>query len=103
NHFGCGTCRSLKITATAAKRTDNANQIPISSRIQACPPGATVIADETARAMAKRTQRYQERLMTVMAFAAGELLLGHYLLGHRLPLFLNKLNMMRDVAGHFLN
>ena len=25
------------------------------------------------------------------------------MVAHRLPLFLNKLNMMRDVGGHFLN
>ena len=67
NHLGCETCRSLKITATAAKRIDSPSQIPISSRIQACPPGATVVAEETARAAAKRTQRYQERLLIVMA------------------------------------
>jgi hypothetical protein len=44
----------------------NANHIPISSRIHACPPGATVIADDAIRATAKRTQRFQDMLTTVI-------------------------------------
>ncbi len=103
NHLGCGTRNDLKMIATAAKRIDNANQMPISPRIQACPTGATVIADEIIKAPAKRTQRYQERVMMVMAIAAGKSLLGHCLLSHCLPLRLDEPNMVRNMAQASLN
>jgi hypothetical protein len=67
NHFGCEIRNARKATATAAKRTDKASNVAISSRIHPTPPGATVIADETTRATANKAQRYQDIVVTLIA------------------------------------
>jgi hypothetical protein len=56
-----------KTTAHAANVTDIPSHIPLSSRIHAQSPGAMVIADETTKATANNTHRYQEGLIIAMA------------------------------------
>ena len=67
NHIGCESLNTRKAIATAANTTDKATHVVISSRIHLSPPGPTVIADDRTSAMANKTQRYQDTVVTVMA------------------------------------
>ena len=66
SHRGSASRSRRNVTATAPKIIVNAAQSPMRSRSVACPPGAAVTADSTARATADSTHMYQDRLTMVV-------------------------------------